>query len=355
MNTSIQQVLLRSAAILVCAIAWPMAANSGPVTIALVPVGDVGNAADTTVMDDSTTGYGSLSYNYNISKYDVTYTQYAAFLNAVDSTGANSLGLYDSLDATSQMQGISRTGGSYVVKAGYANQPAAYVNWYSAARFTNWLTNGQGSGGTETGVYTLTGLTSVAALPASHSALVGTTGKKWFLPTENEWYKAAYYKGGNTNAGYWTYPFQSNTAPTLNQTPGGSNSSNFYNGVYAVTQSPSQFSVFDYFTDVGAYTSAKSPYGVFDMGGDVLQWNESLTDVSDRGLRGSNWNGFSSLMRDSFRSGAINPTNIGNGIGFRVAELPEPGSLTLFVLGAIGVWFASRRRRASRRSCAVPN
>ena len=226
---------------------------------------------------------------------------------------------------------------------------------YDAARFTNWLTNGQGSGGTETGVYNLASLLTGGSLPADHSYLVGT-GTKWFLPTEDEWYKAAYYKGGGTNAGYWKYPFQSDTQPTFNQTPGDSNSANVYNGVLAVTQlgSWSYVNNQNYLTDVGAYTSALSPYGSFDMGGDVFQWNETSMFISGRGFgsgeRGGSWDIFSTALGSTYRNND-DPTLEASSVGFRVAELPEPGTLTLFVIGAAG--FLAWAWRRSRSRCLV--
>ena len=45
----------------------------------MVTVGNSGNAADTTI-------YGAVAYSYWIGKYDVTGSQYTAFLNAVVST-----------------------------------------------------------------------------------------------------------------------------------------------------------------------------------------------------------------------------------------------------------------------------
>ena len=353
MYATTQRLVLRCAAILVCSITWPTAVHAGPVSIALVPVGDAGNAPDSTVMvTDGTTGYGAVGYAYNIGKYDVTNAQYAAFLNTVDPSGANALQLYNSKMATGTQGGITWNGSRYVVNSGYTNKPVVYANWYNAVRFTNWLTNGQGSGGTETGVYTLTGLTSIAALPGDHSAMIGT-GTKWFLPTENEWYKAAYYRGGNANAGYWAYPFQSDTQPT-NNIPGATpNSGNFYNGVFATTQSGSVDSSQNYLTDVGAYTSALSPYNSYDMGGDVYQLNEALilaNGDSSRGYRGGLYGNVSSHLAASYRNYG-DPTNGDNSVGFRVAELPEPGSLMLFVIGAVGflalAWRRSHRRRAN--------
>jgi formylglycine-generating enzyme len=68
------------------------------ITIDTVPVGNPGNPADTVVMDDGTTGYGSVAYSYAIDKYDVTVGQYVAFLNAVAAT--DTYGLYNSYMTT---------------------------------------------------------------------------------------------------------------------------------------------------------------------------------------------------------------------------------------------------------------
>ena len=58
-------------------------------------------------------------------------------------------------------------------------------------------------------------------------AITRNAGATYFIPSENEWYKAAYYKGGGTNAGYWTYPTQSNTAPSNVLSATGTNNANY--------------------------------------------------------------------------------------------------------------------------------
>ena len=120
------------------------------VNIAWVPVGNAGNAAD------PSTGYGSVGYAYNIGKYEVTNSQYAEFLNAKG--GSNSNGIYN-VGMTGY--GIAQTGSSgsytYSVTSGFENKPVVYVSWYDAARFTNWLGNGQAGGDMETGAYSLAG------------------------------------------------------------------------------------------------------------------------------------------------------------------------------------------------------
>ena len=132
------------------------------VVIDTVTVGDAGNAADTRRMaTDSTTGYGSVSYTYNIGKYEVTSAQYCEFLNAKAKTDTYSLYNASMWSDTTRGCQIQRSGSSgsytYSVASDYANRPVNYVSWYCAIRFANWLTNGQGSGDTESGSYLITG------------------------------------------------------------------------------------------------------------------------------------------------------------------------------------------------------
>ena len=155
-----------------------------------VAVGDAGNAADTD-------GLGAVGYAYRMGEYDVTSAQYCQFLNAV--AASDTYSLYTTAMATTGAAGygcgIARSGTSgsytYSVLPGWANMPANWVSWGDAARFCNWLDNGQPTGPeglatTETGAYTLDGDTTV--LTETRNA-----GAKYFIPSENEWYKAAYY------------------------------------------------------------------------------------------------------------------------------------------------------------------
>ena len=82
---------------------------------------------------------------------------------------------------------ITRSGSdgsySYAVNSGFGPNPVNHVSFFDAMRFVNWLQNGQGSGGTETGVYTISDGISETRNPSA----------SFWLPSENEWYKAAYY------------------------------------------------------------------------------------------------------------------------------------------------------------------
>ena len=136
------------------------------VTIATVPVGNAGNAGELSGASVPG-GYGpdricgSVSYNYNIGKYEVTAAQYTDFLNKV--AKSDTYGLYHTNMADVGTFGcnIRRDGSSgsytYTVASDWANRPVNYVSFWDACRFANWLHNGQGNGDTETGAYTLGG------------------------------------------------------------------------------------------------------------------------------------------------------------------------------------------------------
>jgi sulfatase modifying factor 1 len=248
------------------------------VAIDWVTVGDPGNTADTT-------GFGAVADSYQIGKYVVTIQHYTDFLNAVAATDPYSL--YNTNMATNlNIAGIQQNGSSgeytYSVIGSGGNKPITYVSWFDAARFANWMQNGQGSGSTETGAYTLVGGQTSGTAPAQNP------GAQFFIPTENQWYKAAYYdptKDGT--GGYWRYATQSDTAPG-NVIGSGTNQANYkINNVYSVTQSSDYSLSQNYLTGVGAFTNSVSAYGTFDQSGNVYQWNDlDGTASSDRGLRG---------------------------------------------------------------------
>jgi len=268
-----------------------------------VAVGDPGNADDT-----HGTGYGGVADVYNIGRHEVTNAQYSVFLNAVAAYDPN--GLYNT-SMGSGFGGITRSGSSgsytYSTITGRGNMPVNWVSWYDTLRFANWMHNGQPTGAqdpstTEDGAYDM----------SLGSSVVRKLGARVFLPSEDEWYKAAYDKGGGTDAGYWDYPADSDTAPTDEGPPG----ADFVDG------SANHGSVLTDLTHVGSYTAkpSDSPYGTFDQGGNVWEWNETLISTS-RGVRGGSFNDVNDSLHVSYR-GATDPTNENSNIGFRVAGVP---------------------------------
>ncbi|MDH5308141.1 MAG: formylglycine-generating enzyme family protein, partial [Myxococcales bacterium] len=116
-------------------------APSAAVTIDWVEIGNPGNPPDT-ASNCYAADCGSVAYTYYISKYEVTNAQYTEFLNA--KAAADPLGLYSiHMGSSSDWGGITRSGVSgsytYTAKSGYESRPVAFVSFYDALRFTNWL------------------------------------------------------------------------------------------------------------------------------------------------------------------------------------------------------------------------
>ena len=89
-------------------------------------------------------------------------------------------------------------------------------------------------------------------------------------------------------------------------------------------------------TPVGTFADSPSYYGTFDQNGDVYQLNETVINGQNRGERGGCWYTNSYSLASS-RSDFINPSNNSDMIGFRVATVPEPSTLALFIAGAVGL------------------
>jgi formylglycine-generating enzyme required for sulfatase activity len=310
-----------------------IASSASAVTMDWTPIGNAGNAADTQVMNDGTTGYGAVSYTYSIGTYEVTNAQYAEFLNA--KAASDPLGLYNPVMGMGGTWhgGIARSGsdGSYTYSAiaGRENMPVNWVSSFDAFRFANWMTNGQGNGDTESGSYTLLGGTATPSNPWV-ARNVSATIMLIVLTSEDEWYKAAYYD--STTSSYFDYPAGSNTETTCATPTATSNSANCFSAV-------------DDSTPVGSYPGSPSPYGTFDQGGNVAEWNEAIIPGQNHGIRGGSFFSRSSGLAAAKR-GYAPRTYEDRDIGFRVAMLPEPNTELLEFAGVVGLLgLAGWRRR----------
>jgi len=313
---------IKKASVLASAILALSDISFGHVTITTSQVGNPGNAADAD-------GFGSVGYVYSIGTYDVTASQYCAFLNAVaanDVFGAYSPSM---AGTTAGNPGIVQSGsdGSYTYSVidGRGNYPVTDVDFWNTTRFANWLDNGQpngpeGAGTTETGTYDLLATTMDAQLEAGtinknnfgssqqdNNSVVRSSSAVWAITSENEWYKAAYYdpKLNSGAGGYYFFPIQSNDASNSEMNTDGADT-----------------------TPVGSYPYP-SYYGTYDQGGNVYQWNETITNgYNVRGMRGGDFaNGGDYGRANSSESTYIQPFVSYNTVGFRVSYL-GPQNLT---------------------------
>ena len=185
-------------------------------------------------------------------------------------------------------------------------------------KFANYLTTGDAYAG----AYQFTAAGSVLRA-VDRDAAVLAHGTVYVLPTEDEWYKAAYYKPVDDGS-YSLYASGLDTTPTH----GTANGWNYYNSGYVIGPP-------NYTWETGF--GGEEQNGTFDMNGNVWEWNESALDgnldnmAERRVYRGGAWYYIESSLRSSFR-GAFYPDEEYKYLGFRVAAIPEPSSIAMIGL-----------------------
>ena len=333
--------------------------NRPLITVPLATVANTGNSAAVTPGG----AFGKVDYPYQIGKYEITLADYAQFLNAVAATPTQPhiTALYNSYmgntnsAVSAAVAGISRTGSGttadpYVYTViGSGNRPVTFVNWFMAARFVNWLSNGgQVGSDPDTGSYQLLNqTTATAANPVpSRNAVNPNTGLPpiWFLPSEDEWVKGAYYDAAkvstnSTNApgGYWLYPTMRDTPPraALPTPPGTTPAANYGRPVDSPFLAP-----------VGSYTNSPSYYGTFDQAGNVAEWNDLKGESTmNRGVRGGGWTAATTTNTLSLNwRNETSPTIANDATGFRLVRGSGlAGSSTSFFVSVQGVLVEVRR------------
>ncbi len=217
------------------------------------------------------------------------------------------------------------------------NKPATQVSWFEAAQFVNWLNTSKGSTPAykfnDQGVFQLWEPTDDGY---DSENLFRNTEAQYFLPSADEWYKAAFYDP--VTAQYFDFPNGSDTTP-LPVVSGTDPNTAVYN-----LGGPA-----DIFLAGGP-----SPFGTVAQAGNVKEWEETALVLlnedpqSLRGLRGFGSSGTITTLdlSSSFRSRSLPWRSLGN-VGFRVAAIPEPSTLVLINFSAVAVLL---RRRSTDRT-----
>jgi formylglycine-generating enzyme required for sulfatase activity len=292
-----------------------------------VTIGNPGNAADSDPSAQPLNA-GAVGYAYGIGKFEVSRDMITKYNSNFGTANSLVISLED-------MSGYGGNG---------ANRPATGVSWNEAARFVNWLNTSTGgvvayNYANSTIDTNLTPWTSADSLDYDASNPYRSKRAKYFLPSYNEWYKAAYYSPSGT---YYDYATGSDTAPgaVASGTTAGTAVYNFQSGPADVTQA-----------------GGLSPYSVMGLGGNVFEWEESSFDLanssgsSNRYVRGGSWQSFPSDLSSSSRGFATAPSDSVSNYGFRVASLssdaavPEPSMMVIGTLFGIGGLMTKRRMK----------
>lgn len=266
-----------------------------------------------------TAGYGTVTSDYRIGTYEVTNDQWNKFVavhGAVNGTPSNA---YDSSS--------SWTG---------TDIPVQNVSWYEAAQFVNWLNTSTG----HTAAYNFTGTPGQSdyafavwdTADAGYNAINPFRNRNafYFLPTEDEWVKAAYWNG----VALQTYATKDNSMPI----PGVETKYDIYDGPFLDLW------------DVGS--GCEELNGTYDMMGNVREWMESpavagnYLSSATRTIRGGSLLCVVGAITSTHRSFA-GPQSEASNDGFRVASIPEPATSSILALGTL---LAVRRKVAGLRS-----
>ena len=185
-----------------------------------------------------------------------------------------------------------------------------FVSYWDALRFANWLHNGKPDGAqdgstTEDGAYTLTS-TGMASNGVERNADVA----KVFVPSFDEWFKAAYYEAESRTC--FDYPTGSDEVPTCSPPGATPNTANCQ-------------AVVGDLTDAASYPGSASPSGTYDQGGNVFEWTEAVIKRSHRIMKGGSWHRSARALRASGKHRYNGPDHESRSVGFRVASRVPPG------------------------------
>ena len=282
-------------------------------------IGNAGNTADTSGNPNPA---GAVSYTYNIGKYEISR---------------------DMVDKANAAAGLGITLADFSSRGGNgANRPAPGISWYDAARFVNYLNTSSGS----SAAYKFD-VSGNFQLWSSSDAGYNAGNKfrnnlaTYFLPSMDEWYKAAYYDPSKNSGlgGYWLFATQSDIAPSYSSGGTASNTA-----IYGGQTGPADIN----------NAGGLSAYGTMAQGGNLWEWLETANDLSNsdanelRAIRGG---GFDNINSDTYQqsntasaSGGSQPTDGNMKNGFRITMVPEPSALSLLAVGLGGLAMMRRRR-----------
>ncbi len=294
---------------------------------------------------------GQVNNAYRIARFEVKTAQYVQFLNAAFASNTAALAFIPIPSAGAWgARAVPRQPGSpagprqFQVLPGGENIPVGGVNWRAAAIYCNWLHNDMAlspaaftSGSYDVSTFGYVGNQFTDQRNRS-------PGARFFLPTWNEWAKAAHWdpnRFGDGQGGYWNAPNGTDLRPIAGLPPsmGGDGQANW--GVFAGSSG----------VPVGAYVDQQSPWGLLDVAGGRSEWTETWLQGGSQSAIYRAWDG-SWAGQDFFWQSNFDapntysfdyPESNESAFGFRIAAaIPTPSTVALIVLG---FGYVGRRRR----------
>ncbi len=137
-------------------------------------------------------GKGGVEEGCELGQHEITNAQFAEFLNAVAASDDEAKAYFPFMGSRPR-GGIACSGTSgryfYQARPGMADKPAAFVSFWSACRYCNWLHHGRPTNRrnlkpwtTEDGAYDLAFADTIHA-----DQVVRKPGARYFLPSDEEW------------------------------------------------------------------------------------------------------------------------------------------------------------------------
>ncbi len=286
--------------------------------IDFVTVGNPGNADDAGAGGGQSwawSSFGSVPYTYRLGVYEIP----TALIEKATTGGM--------MNVVALTTSISMS-------------PARQMSWYEAAAFVNWLNTSTGHNPAYNlsfnGEWSMSLWGSGDAWQLGGENLYRRKDAYYFLPSEDEWYKAAYHKNDGITANYWDYATGGNMPPI--GTGGGTAPGT---AIYGGGRSGPQ---------VVNLAGGLSPYGTMGQNGNVREWTESAYDginnetTEYRSIRGGD---FGTPTGDLISSGRTldYPSGYSDRVGFRVASVPEPTTFAMLAMLGVG-WLL---RKGSRK------
>ncbi len=284
-------------------------------------------------------GRGRVDYTYRVSRLELTSAQWLPFINtfAKQSDSPFSFGR----PAASGLDSLPGPPGHWRLDPDIPNAamvPVAGINWFEAAMYCNWLNNGKPSDIDDImdGAYALVNDDGTPNLAATRAP-----DAQFFLPTLDEWVKAAHWdphKFGPGAGGWWRFPTTSDDQP-ISGPP----------GVGETSAGDFLPSLQERLIPLGSYSDVISPWGLWDASGGTGEWLEEQFLDDRRGVEGAgagldSWLMFDHIgyVRDGTPTGGLN--------GFRVASVvPSAGTVLVFTLFGAHFGLSRRTRDESRR------